>query len=122
MAVRYDRIDTAIGTSRFATGSAMAYGDSYRLALILVGPVTTDTASFDHIGGLLSEDWKAKRTIAGRLCQRLNHCSQINVFTKKLTSESRLLLLMLPTYSCILPRCELDPIALLEPEAPLLNT
>lgn len=50
LTVCYDRVDTAIGTSRFATGSAMAYSNSYRLALILVGPVTTDTASFDHIG------------------------------------------------------------------------
>ena len=31
----------------------MAYGNSYRFALILVGPVTADTASFDHIGGLV---------------------------------------------------------------------
>lgn len=40
-------------TSRFATGPAMAHSNSYRFALVLVGPITTDTASFDHIGGLL---------------------------------------------------------------------
>jgi hypothetical protein len=80
LAVRYDRVDTAIGASRFATGSAMAYSNSYRFAFVLVGPVTADTASFDHIGGLLFDDLKAERTIAGRLCRRLNYSSRINVF------------------------------------------
>jgi hypothetical protein len=31
----------------------MAYGNSYRFAFILVGPVSADTASFDHIGSLV---------------------------------------------------------------------
>lgn len=53
LAVRNDRVDTAIASSRLATGSAMAYSNSYRLAFILVGPVTADTASFDHNGGLV---------------------------------------------------------------------
>ena len=30
----------------------MAYSDSYRLALILVGPVATDAASLDHVDNL----------------------------------------------------------------------
>jgi hypothetical protein len=31
----------------------MAYSDGYWLAFILEGPVTTDTASFDHFEGSL---------------------------------------------------------------------
>lgn len=81
LGVRNDRVDAAIASSRLATGSAMAYSNSYRFALILIGPVTTDTASLDHFGGLVFNklNLKAEESIIGRLFERSKHCRQISV-------------------------------------------
>jgi hypothetical protein len=68
---RNQRVDTAVGSCCFSAGNAVAYGlfgwhdcqnelhvverglhggtyDGYWLALVLVGPVAADAASFDH--------------------------------------------------------------------------
>jgi hypothetical protein len=48
LVARDDGVDAAVATSGFAAGTAMAYSSGYRISVILVGPVATNTASLDH--------------------------------------------------------------------------
>jgi hypothetical protein len=48
LVARDNGVDATVATSGFATGTAMAYSSGYRITIILVGPVATDTASLDH--------------------------------------------------------------------------
>jgi hypothetical protein len=53
LVVRDDRVDAAIGTCSLAAGTAMAYSNGYRISVVLVSPVTTNTAALDHFEGSL---------------------------------------------------------------------
>jgi len=76
----------------------MAYGNSYRLALILEGPVTADTASFDHIGGLVLVESEMLRgqLLADFLKDWITAGRSVYNNLRNITSASSLLVFMLP--------------------------
>jgi hypothetical protein len=45
---RDDGVDATIATRGLAAGTAMAHSSGYRISVILVRPVATDTASLNH--------------------------------------------------------------------------
>jgi hypothetical protein len=48
LVARDDGVDATIATRGLAAWTAMAHSSGYRISVILVGPVATDTASLDH--------------------------------------------------------------------------
>jgi hypothetical protein len=48
LVARDDGVDATITTRGLAAWTAMAHSSGYRISVILVGPVATDTASLDH--------------------------------------------------------------------------
>ena len=94
----------------------MAHSNSHRFTVVLVGTVTTDTASFGHIGCLLFEgygSWEVNYWPEMREARLLQTATISETF----------LWLGDCQYLCCqhtaLPRCELTSLLL---EAPLLNT
>ena len=76
----------------------MAHSNSYRFTLILVGPVTTDAASFDHIGGLVLVESEMLRSqlLAGFSRDWITAGRSVYNNIGNIASASSLLVFMLP--------------------------